>query len=82
MLGRATGIGIVLSDDEGTFMVEEAIQHVGCLASVSRNDLGVERRKSVGDMGVELCAWLRPVVGVVIGASLAVAAGPEDLPIG
>ena len=82
MLGRATGIGIVLSDDEGAFMVKEAIQHVGCLASVSRNDLGVERRKSVGDMGVELCAWLRPVVGVVIGASLAVAAGPEELSIG
>ncbi len=61
-------------------MVEQSIQNVSCLASVCRNDLGVERRKSVGDMGVELCAWLRPVVGVVIGASLAVAAGPEELP--
>ena len=63
-------------------MVEEAIQNVGRLACVSRNDLGVERRKPVGDVGVELCTWFRPVVGVVIGASLAVAAGPEELPIG
>ena len=53
MLGRATGIGIVLSDDEGAFMVEEAIQNVRCLACVSRNDLGVERRKPVGDVGIE-----------------------------
>ena len=82
VLGRAAGVGIVLSDDKGAFMVEEAIQNVRCLACVSRNDLGVERRKPVGDVGVELCAWLRPVVGVVIGASLAVAAGPEELPIG
>ena len=35
MLGRATGIGIVLWDDEGAFMVEEAIQNVRCLACVS-----------------------------------------------
>jgi hypothetical protein len=48
VLGRAAGIGIVLSDDEGAFMVEEAIQNVGRLACVSRNDLGVERRKPVG----------------------------------
>ena len=82
VLGRDAGIGIVLSDDEGAFMVEEAIQNVRCLARVSRNDLGVERRKPVGDVGVELCTRLRPVVGIVIGASLAVAAGPEELPIG
>jgi hypothetical protein len=79
VLGRAAGIGIVLPDDERAFMVEEAIQNVGRLASVSRNDLGVERRKPVRDVGIELYAWLRPVVGVVIGTSLAVAAGPEIL---
>ena len=63
-------------------MVEEAVQNVGRLASVSRNHLGVERRKPVGDVGIELYAWLRPVVGVVIGAGLAVAASPEELPVG
>ena len=82
MLGRTTGIGIVLPDNEGAFMVEEAIQNVGRLARLSRNDLGVERRKPVRDVGIELYAWLRPVMGVVIGASLAVAAGSEELPIG
>src|SRR5271166_7095892 len=81
VLGRAAGIGIVLPDDERAFMVEEAIQNVGRLASVSRDDLGVERRKPVRNVGIELYAWFRPVV-VVIGASLAVAAGLEELPIG
>jgi hypothetical protein len=48
--------------------------HKGFLGSSQNLFQNVERRKSVGDMGVELCAWLRPEVGVVIGASLAVAA--------
>jgi hypothetical protein len=55
-------------DDERAFMVEEAIQNVGRLASVSRNNLGVERRKPVRNVGIELYAWFRPVVGVVIDA--------------
>jgi hypothetical protein len=33
-------------------------------------------------VGIELYAWLRPVVGVVIGACLTVAASPEELPVG
>ena len=40
----------------------------------------LERCKPVGDVGIELYAWFRPVVGVVIGAGLAVAASPEELP--
>ena len=49
---------------------------MSCLASVSRDYLGVERCKPVGDVGTELYAWFRPVVGVVIGAGLAIA--PES----
>ncbi len=36
----------------------------------------------MGDVGIELYAWLRSVVGVVIGAGLAVAASPEELRVG
>ena len=43
VLGRAAGIGIVLPDDERALMVEEAIQNVGRLASVSRNGSSVTR---------------------------------------
>ena len=82
VLGCTAGIGIVLPDGQGTLMVEQSIQNVSCLASVSRDYLGVERCKPVGDVGIELYAWLRPVVGVVIGAGLAVAASPEELPVG
>ena len=63
-------------------MVEQSVQNVGGLASVSRDHLGVERCKPVADVGIELYAWLRPVVGVVIGACLTVAASPEELPVG
>ena len=52
-LGRATGIGIVLSDDEGAFMVKEAIQHVGCLASVSRNLFKLNHARLYADLTQE-----------------------------
>ena len=82
VLSCAAGIGIVLPDGQGALMVEQSVQNVSCLASVSRDYLGVERCKPVGDVGIELYAWFRPVVGVVIGAGLAVAASPEELPVG
>ena len=63
-------------------MVEQSVQNVGGLASVSRDHFGVEWSKPVGDVGIELYAWLRPVVGVVVGAGLAVTASPEKLPVG
>ena len=80
VLSCAAGIGIVLPNGQGALMVEQSVQNVSCLASVSRDYLGVERCKPVGDVGIELYAWFRPVVGVVIGAGLAVAASPEELP--
>lgn len=82
VLGRATGIGIVLSDGQGALMMEQSVQNVGGLASVSRDHLGVEWCKPIGDVGIELYTWLRPVVGVVIGAGLSMAASPEELPVG
>ena len=57
VLGCAAGIGIVLPDGQGALMVEQSVQNVSCLASVSRDYLGVERCKPVGDVGIELYAW-------------------------
>jgi hypothetical protein len=82
VLGCTAGIGIVLPDGQGTLMMEQSVQNVGGLASVSRDHLGVEWRKPVRDVGIELYAWLRPVVGVVVGEGLTVAASPEELPVG
>jgi hypothetical protein len=82
VLGRATGIGIVLPDGQGTLMMEQSVQNVGGLASVSRDHLGVEWCKPVGDVGIELYTRLRPVVGIVIGAGLSMAASPEELSVG
>ena len=82
MLGRAAGIGIVLADGQGALMVEQSVQNVSGLASICRDHLGVERCKPVGDVGIELYSWLGPIVCIVIGAGLAVAASSEELPVG
>jgi hypothetical protein len=58
VLGCAASIGIMLPDGRGALMVEQSVQNVSGLASVSRDHLGVEWRKSVGDVGIELYAWL------------------------
>jgi hypothetical protein len=58
VFSRAAGIGIVFSDGQGALMVEQSVQNVGGLASVSRDHLGVEWCKPVGDVGIELYAWL------------------------
>ena len=59
----------------------KAVENVRGLAGVGGDDLGVERRVAIGDVGVELHARLRAVFGVVVGARLAVAAGPEELAV-
>jgi hypothetical protein len=51
-------------------MMEQSVQNVGGLASVSHDHLGVEWCKPVKDVSIELYTCLRPVVGVVIGAGL------------
>ena len=58
VLGCAAGIGIVLPEGQGTLMMQQSIQNVSCLASVSRDYLGVEPCKPVGDVVLELYAWL------------------------
>src|SRR5204862_8193855 len=41
------------------FMIQQAIENVGGLSGIGGDDLGVERRESVGHMGVEQHAGFR-----------------------
>ncbi len=52
-------------------MVEQAIEDVRGLAGIGCDDLGVERREAVGDMGVEQHAGIGAIAGVAISARLA-----------
>ena len=68
MIDRAGGVGVVLTNVDRALMVQEPVQNMRGLAGVGRDDLGMERRVAIGDMGVELHARFRAVLGVVVGA--------------
>src|ERR1700692_4010586 len=54
VIDRAGGIGVVLAAINRAFMVHQPVQNVRSLAGVRGDDLGIKRRVTVGDMGVEL----------------------------
>ena len=81
MIDRAGGVGVVLANVDRALMVQEPVENMRGLAGVGRDDLGMERRVAIGDMGVELHARFRAVLGVVVGARFAVPAGAEELAV-
>ena len=81
MIDRAGGVGVVLANVDRAFMVHEPVEDMRGLAGVRGDDLGIERRVAVGDVGVELHARFRAVFGVVVSAGLAMSAGAEELAV-
>ena len=81
MIDRAGGVGVVLTNVDRALMVHEPVENMRGLAGVGRDDFGMERRVTIGDMGVELHARFRAVLGVVVGARFAVSAGTEELAV-
>jgi hypothetical protein len=63
-------------------MVEQAIQHVGSLALGSADRQDAEVAVLIGEMAVELRAWLAAVMQVDIAAQTRTITGLEELPIG
>ncbi len=62
-------------------MVHEPVEDMRGLAGVRGDDLGIERRVAIGAVGIELHARFRAVLGVVVGARLAMSAGAEELAV-
>ena len=81
MIDRASGVGVVLADVDRAFVVHQSVENMRGLAGVRRDDLRVERRVAIGDVGVELHARLRAVFGVVVGRGFALSAGAEELAV-
>jgi len=81
MVREAGRVGVVFFDPQIGFMVEQAVEDVGGIAHRGVDDFGVEGRVLVGDVGVELHAWLRAVPQVYLPGGLSSAAGPEVLPV-
>lgn len=81
MIHGAGGVGRMLTDLDTAFMVEQPVYDVRSLAGIGGDDLAVEGREAVRDMGVEQHPRLVAVAGIVIGARLAASACTEELPV-
>lgn len=53
MIGDAAPIGMVALDGEVGTVMEQAVENMRRFAGAGRDDPGMERRVTVGDMGVE-----------------------------
>ena len=81
MVGIAAAIGVVPSRRDLALMVEQRVEHVQRLARRRRDQLGVERRVAVREVGVDLEAGSLAVVGVQPGCVTAEAGGLEELAV-
>jgi hypothetical protein len=64
MVGITTAIGMVPLRRDLTLMIEQRVEHVQHLARRRRDQLRVERRVAIGEVGVDLEAGSLAVVGV------------------
>ena len=58
MIDRAGGVGVMLANVHRAFMMLEPVENVCGLAGVGGDNLGMERRAAIGDVGVKLHARL------------------------
>ena len=64
MVGITTAIGVVTGGRDITLMIKQPVEDVHGFACSRRDHLGVERRVSVGQVGVEFDPRVVAVVGV------------------
>ena len=70
LVGEAGRVGVVLLDAQVRLVVEQAVQHVGRVAHGGIDDLGMERRVLVGEVGVKRYARLLAVLQVGVWGSM------------
>ena len=81
MLDRAGGIGVVLFNAQLGFVIQQAVENVGRVTHVGVDDLGIERRVLIGQMGVEQDAGLAAVLGVAVAGGFSVATRSKSLTV-
>jgi hypothetical protein len=64
MIGDAAAIHVVFRDGEVGRMVEKAVEDMSGFPGRGGNDLGMERRVAIGDVGIEGDGGLRSLVRV------------------
>gem|GEM_PF-4351258 len=81
VIGEARRVGVVFLDAQVGFVVKQAVEHIGRVAHADIDDLGVERRVLVRDVGVERPSWAAAVFRVDVAGALGLAASAEVLAI-
>lgn len=76
MVGEAGRVGVVFLDPQVGLVIQQAVQDVGGVAHRGVDDLDVERRVLVVDVGVELHARFLTVLQVHLCGELSPAASP------
>lgn len=64
MIGDATSARVMTLDVEISAVVQQTIENVRCLTCGGGDHLGIERRVSIGDVGVEGDRRLGALVGI------------------
>ena len=68
MIADAAAVGVMSQNIDGAVMADETIENVDCLARRAGDDLHMEGRVAIRDMGVELDDRIAPVVSIDLTA--------------
>jgi len=82
MIAGAASVGEVFLDVERSVLVEQPVEHIGCLALGGTDRQNAEVAVLIGQMAVELRAGLAAVVQIDITAFCGSVACSEELAIG
>ncbi len=63
-------------------MVEQAIEHIGCITDAYVDGLCVVGRELIGEVGVERPSWLSAVLWIDVAGALGLPSHFEALPVG
>ena len=81
LIGEASDVGVMLLDPQIGLMVEQAIENMRCITGIRGDDLGIEERVLIGDVGVEKHARFIAVAEIDLSGLLSAPAGAEMLTI-
>ena len=81
VIGESGGVGVMLLYPQIGLMVEQAIENMRCITGIRGDDLGIEGRVLIGDVGIEEHARLISVAEIDLPGLLSAPAGAETLAI-
>jgi len=81
MISEACRVGIMFFDTQVRFVVQQTVEYVSRVANADVDDLDVERRVLIGDVGVERPPWATAIFRIDVTSALGFAPGTEVLSV-